>query len=97
MRQTSSLSVFTFFLIFALLPTRHMDDSFNWQTLESGLLKVHWYEGDVNFGQAALETAQVGLESISQLLPSKLEQPIEIFIYASIEDLQSESRLPVPA
>jgi hypothetical protein len=67
-----------------------MDDSFNWQTLESGLLKVHWYEGDVNFGQAALEAAQTGLESISQLLPSKLEQPIEIFVYASTDDLQSE-------
>jgi len=54
------------------------------------MLKVHWYQGDANFGQAALETAQAGLESISRYLPSKLEQPIEIFIYANTDDLHSE-------
>lgn len=61
---------------------------FNWQTLESGALKVHWYEGDVRFGQAALETAQAGLASIARLVPSELEGPIEIFIYANTEDLR---------
>ena len=54
------------------------------------MLKVHWYEGDANFGQAALEAAQAGLESIGRLVPSNLEQPIEIFIYANTDDLHSE-------
>lgn len=89
LRQTSS-ALLTFFLMFASLPLRHTEDHFNWQTLESGMLKVHWYEGDANFGQAALEVAQAGLESIGRWLPSKLDQPIEIFIYASTDDLQSE-------
>lgn len=88
--RTSYLSVFPFLLILALVTTRHPADPFNWQTLESGMLKVHWYEGDLNFGQDALETAQLGLESMSKLLPSKLEQPIEIFIYSNTDDLQSE-------
>jgi hypothetical protein len=52
------------------------------------MLKVHWYEGDANFGQAALEAAQAGLESIGRLIPSKLEQPVEIFMYVNLEDLQ---------
>ena len=54
------------------------------------MLKIHWYQGDANFGQAALETAQAGLESIGRYLPSSLEQPIDIFVYASTTDLQSE-------
>jgi hypothetical protein len=72
----------------SLVAARHLDDHFNWQTLEAGALKIHWYEGDANFGQAALETAQHSLESIARLVPPTLEQPIEIFIYANADDLQ---------
>jgi hypothetical protein len=54
------------------------------------MLKVHWYQGDANFGQAALDAAWSGLESMGRLLPSRLEQPVEIFIYANADDLQSE-------
>jgi hypothetical protein len=88
--RTSYLSLFPFLLILSLVTTPDPTDLFHWQTLESGMLKVHWYEGDLNFGQDALETAQMGLESISKLLPSRLEQPIEIFIYSNTDDLQSE-------
>lgn len=54
------------------------------------MLKIHWYQGNANFGQAALEAAQAGLESTGRFVPSTLEQPIEIFIYANSDDLQSE-------
>jgi hypothetical protein len=54
------------------------------------MLQVHWYQGDENFGRSVLEAAQAGLEAIGMLLPSKLEQPIEIYIYASTDDLHSE-------
>ena len=54
------------------------------------MLKVHWYQGDASFGQAALVAAQAGLESIGRYIPSNLEQPVEIFIYASTGDLYSE-------
>ena len=67
-----------------------MDDQFNWQTLESGTLKVHWYQGDASFGQAALETAQSGVESVAKVIPPDLEGPIEIFIYANTDDLRGD-------
>lgn len=53
------------------------------------MLKVHWYEGDARFGQAALDTAQAGLESMGRLIPSDLQQPVDIFIYANASDLKS--------
>ena len=67
---------------------RYADDRFEWQTLESGALQVHWYDGGPDFGQAALNTAQAGMESIGKLVPVDLTQPVEIFIYAATDDLR---------
>jgi hypothetical protein len=67
---------------------RYTDNRFNWQTLESGTLRVNWYQGDASFGQAALDAAQAGLESISQLMTLDLARPIEVFIYANSNDLR---------
>lgn len=67
---------------------RYDDDRFAWQTLEAGSLRVHWYNGDANFGGAALNTAQSGLQSISGLLPLDLARPVDIFIYANAGDLR---------
>ena len=67
---------------------RYDDDRFTWQTLEAGSIRVNWYNGDQNFGEAALNTAQSGLQSISGLLPLDLARPVEIFIYANAGDLR---------
>jgi len=64
------------------------DGDFDWQTLEAGTLRVNWYRGDTNFGQAVLETAQAGLQSISVLMPLDLAQPLEVFVYANLDDLR---------
>ncbi len=67
---------------------RYDDDRFTWQTLEAGSIRLHWYNGDANFGQAALNSAQSGLQSISALLPLDLARPVDIFIYANVSDLR---------
>ena len=67
---------------------RYADDRFNWQTLESGTLRVNWYQGDASFGQAALGAARSGLDSIRRLMTLDLAQSIEVFIYANAEDLR---------
>lgn len=67
---------------------RYTDDRFEWQTFESGALRVNWYNGDTNFGQAALNTVQSGLSSVSELMPVDLAQPVEFFIYANSDDLR---------
>src|SRR5688500_14786031 len=43
---------------------RYDDDRFTWQTLEAGSVRVNWYNADQNFGEAALNAAQSGLQSI---------------------------------
>jgi hypothetical protein len=67
---------------------RYEDDRFDWQTLESGALRVNWYDGDSNFGKAALNSVHSGLNSVSRLMPVDLDQPIEIYIYANLQDLR---------
>jgi len=67
---------------------RYDDNRFDWQTLEAGTLHIHWYSGETSFGQAALNAAQAGLGSISALMPLDLAQSIDIFIYATQEDLR---------
>jgi hypothetical protein len=67
---------------------RYADDRFTWQTLESGSLRVHWYNGDLNFGHEVLDTIQSGLSSVSRLVAVDLAQPIEFYIYANAIDLR---------
>jgi hypothetical protein len=67
----------------------HYDDTrFQWQSLESGMLRVHWYAGGQDFGQAALNTARAGVDSVKHLIPAPLDQPVDFYIYASLSDLR---------
>jgi len=67
----------------------HYDDNrFDWQTLESGTLHVHWYGEDATFGQAALNAAQSGLKPAAELVTIDLTQPVDVYIYVDADDLR---------
>lgn len=66
---------------------RYDDDRFTWQMLESAAIRVHWYNGDEQFGVAALNAAHAGLQNIRGLFAPNLSQPVDIFLYASENDL----------
>ena len=68
---------------------RYEDNRFTWQTLDADTIKIHWYNGDADFGAAAMNAAQAGLESISRIVPLDLTQPIDIYIYANKDDLRA--------
>lgn len=68
---------------------RYEDNRFAWQTLEAGTVRVHWYNGDTNFGTAAINTTQAGLQSINRILPLDLTQPVDVFLYATEDDLRA--------
>ncbi|MEO8357913.1 MAG: peptidase MA family metallohydrolase [Chloroflexota bacterium] len=67
---------------------RYADDRFDWQSLESDGVRVNWYNSDTDFGQAAVNAAQSGLDSVGRLMAVDRVQPVDIFIYANLEDLQ---------
>lgn len=59
------------------------DDRFAWQTLEQDLVRVHWYEGDQTFAQAAADVANGAIDRAAELLGSTLPEPVDLFIYAT--------------
>ena len=66
---------------------RYSDDRYAWQKLEAGTLRVFWARGDTAFGQTALNAALSGLQTISNLLPVDLAQPVEVYVYPNQTDI----------
>ncbi|HNK63613.1 MAG TPA: peptidase MA family metallohydrolase [Anaerolineales bacterium] len=71
------------------LQVQYRDDRFPWQHISQANITVNWYAGDEAFGQAALGSAGAGLLSMKDLLPISLTDPIDIYIYSNIDDLQA--------
>lgn len=67
----------------------YTDNRFEWQSLEEGNLRIHWYDGDLAFGQSALDTARNGLERANRLLSANFSQPVDVYIYANSNDLKA--------
>jgi hypothetical protein len=67
----------------------YVDNRYSWQTLEDSTIRVHWYLGDLAFGQKAFDTAHIALQSISRIIPISPQEAANIYIYASGADLQS--------
>ena len=63
------------------------DTRFQWQTLSSGQAIVHWYQGDTAFAQKAADAANLGIQNASQLLGVTLDQPADVFVYATQDAL----------
>jgi len=65
------------------------DNRFAWQRVGSGTLKVHWYSGTADFGQAALEVAAGAMARINQDIRAPLPPHLDIYLYAQNEDAQA--------
>ncbi len=69
------------------------DNRFTWQVLHTAPVYVHWYEGDLAFGQAVMDIAQQGITHINDLLPLTPNAEIHIYVYASAAEMQSTIQL----
>jgi hypothetical protein len=65
------------------------DNRFPWREMERSNVTVHWYAGDDAFGAAALDAAAAGMLAMNEFLNVSLEEPVNIYIYSSIADLQN--------
>ena len=62
--------------------TTYADTRVKWKTLEGKYVRLHWYEGDDNFGQRALKIGDDAVKQTSELLGVTESDPIDFFIYA---------------
>ena len=71
----------------------YVDNRFAWQDFTSGPARVHWYEGDSGFGGAAANTAAEAIPGIQQQMGVEPPSPLDVYIYASTDDLRSAVEL----
>lgn len=65
---------------------QYEDNRFTWQVFSGDEITIHWYNGDLAFGQAALDAARRGMKKAKELLLVNQAKPIDIYIYASSAD-----------
>ncbi len=65
------------------------DNRFPWQNQPSGYIRVHWYEGEAEYGQELLDVAQKGLLQAKNWLPVDASEEINIYAYASAQEMRS--------
>ena len=65
-----------------------LDNQHNWQTLTSSMIRLHWYKGDQTFSSDLLNAATEGLSRLEREAGLKADQPIDLYIYASTNDLK---------
>ncbi len=71
----------------------YVDNRFAWQELAAGPVRVHWYQGDSGFGSAAVSTASEILPKIQQQIGVEPPSPLDVYVYASTDDLRSAVEL----
>ena len=79
--------------------THFDDDSYLWQSLTSTVpqgseMSLFWYEGDDSFSQELMDTCEEGLARLTQDIGTYPERPINIYIYASADDLKGAMIFP---
>jgi hypothetical protein len=71
--------------------TTWLDDIHKWQTMDNGEsqdIRLHWYQGDRTFATDLTKAADDGLLFNETQSGLKAEAPIDIYIYASTDDLK---------
>lgn len=71
-----------------VLTFKYEDNRFAWKKMDVKPFSVHWYVGDENFALGVLDTAQQGLLRIQSLLPLQTPDQVDIYIYASTNEMQ---------
>ncbi|MCI0346475.1 MAG: hypothetical protein L0221_13685 [Chloroflexi bacterium] len=61
------------------------DDRFAWRTVAGDVVRMHWYEGNADFGRAALAIAEAGVRDAVALLGVDQSEPIDFYLYADVE------------
>lgn len=73
----------------ASIQFQYKDDRFPWRAINQANVTVNWYAGDDAFGAAALDAAGAGMLAMNEIIPISLADPIHVYIYSNITDLQN--------
>ncbi len=78
----------------AALTYRINDNRYTWKSISKGIINLYWYQGDNSFAQALMDTAQSSIAKLTQDTGARPDKSIDIYIYASSQDLQGSMIYP---
>jgi hypothetical protein len=73
---------------------RFDDGRYQWQNLTSGNITLFWYEGDNSFAWELMNACQEGLTRLTQEFGAYPERHINIYVYASSQELRGAMIFP---
>jgi hypothetical protein len=65
-----------------------LDDQHAWQTISGGSINLHYYQGGASTARDLHDSAVKSLDDLAQTTGMKAEAPIDLYIYASQQDLR---------
>jgi hypothetical protein len=65
------------------------DTRFQWQVLEDGLIRLHWYAGDQAFAQSAAAASNDVIAKDAAAMGVTIDQPFDMFIYDTEEAMRT--------
>ena len=60
----------------------YADTRFDWKTVGGPVVRVHWYDGTIDFGKRALAIGEQGIDKAATLLGVTESDPVDFYIYA---------------
>lgn len=73
---------------------RYDDTRYEWKSVRQAGITLYWYKGDTEFAEELLSAAIEGLGRLYESTGVSITDPIEIYIYANSNDLQSAMIFP---
>lgn len=73
---------------------RYDDTRYEWESVGQNDITLYWYKGDKEFADQLLAAAVEGLDRLYENTGVSITDPIEIYIYANSNDLQSAMIFP---
>lgn len=70
------------------------DDRYDWHELGSPDLTLHWYSGDDEFANTLMAVCEDAIETLDADVGTRVEQHIEVYIYANADDLRQSMVYP---
>ncbi len=70
------------------------DNRYDWHSLTEGKVTLHWYKGDDYFSSELMAATQEALVRLAEDTGAELEKPVNIYIYASSQDLRGSMIYP---
>ncbi|UCE98172.1 MAG: peptidase MA domain-containing protein [Dehalococcoidia bacterium] len=70
------------------------DERYSWRSISNREITIYWYHGGEDFAWQLLETAQTALDGLQEDTGAHLQEPVSIYIYANVADLQGSMIFP---